>query len=153
ISVAAELLSMGKPVHLTVHDEPLAMLIVSRRYRALWPLMSLVFPRVLRGACSVDVISTGMRDYFKRKYNVDSFSVYKCLSELPEVRPHLSEQHLTVGHIGRLYHSGPFRRFLLACRNYAAAKKRALRIVRIGVCPEMDKVSSENLAVFENHGD
>jgi hypothetical protein len=153
ISVAAELLRMGRPVHLTVHDEPLAMLIVSRRFRALWPLMSLVFSRVLRGARSVDVTSTGMRDYFKRKYNVDSFALYKYLPELPEVRPGLSEEHLTVGHIGKLYHSGPFRRFILACRNCAAAQKRTLRIVRIGACPEMDRVSSENLAVFESHGE
>ena len=33
ISVAAELLRMGKPVHLTVHDDPLAILIMSRRFR------------------------------------------------------------------------------------------------------------------------
>jgi hypothetical protein len=153
ISVAAELLSMGRPVHLTVHDEPLAMLIVSRRFRPLWPFMSRVFSRVVRGARSVDVISTSMRDYFKRKYNVDSFAVYKYLAELPEVRPCLSEEHLTVGHIGKLYHPGPFRQFILACRNYAATQKRRLRIVRIGACPEMDKVCSENLAAFETLGD
>ncbi len=153
ISVAAELLRMGKTVHLTVHDEPLAMLIVSRRFRALWPLMSLVFSRVLRGARSVDVTSTAMRDYFKRKYNVDSFALYKYLPELPEVRPGSSEEHLTVGHIGKLYHSGPFRQFILASRKLAAAKKRTLRIVRIGACSEMDKVSSENPSVFESHGD
>ncbi len=153
ISVAAELLRMGKTVHLTVHDEPLAMLIVSRRFRALWPLMSLVFSRVLRGARSVDVTSTAMRDYFKWKYNVDSFALYKYLPELPEVLPRLSAQHLTVGHIGKLYHSGPFRRFILACRSYAAAQKRMLRIVRIGACQEMDKISSENPDVLETHGD
>ena len=153
ISVAAELLRMGKTVHLTVHDEPLAMLIVSRRFRALWPLMSLVFSRVLRGARSVDVTSMAMRDYFKSRYNVDSFALYKYLPELPEVQPHLSEQHLSVGHIGKLYHSGPFRRFILACRSYAAAQNRTLRIVRIGACQEMDKISSENPDVFETHGE
>lgn len=153
ISVAAELLSMGRPVHLTVHDEPLSMLIVSRRFRPLWPLMALVFSRVLKGARSVDVTSTGMRDYFKRKYNVDSFALYKYLPELPKVWPRLSEEQLRVGHIGKLYHSGPFRKFILACRSYAAAQKRTLRIVRIGACQEMDKISSENLAVFESHGD
>lgn len=152
ISVAAELLSMGRPVHLTVHDERLSMLIVSRRFRALWPLMALVFSRVLKGARSVDVTSTAMRDNFKRKYNVDSFALYKYLPELPEVRPRLSEEHLSVGHIGKLYHAGPFRRFILACRSYAAAQERTLRIVRIGACQEMDKISSENV-VFESHRD
>ena len=153
ISVAAELLRMGKTVHLTVHDEPLAMLIVSRRYRALWPLMSLTFSRVLKSARSVDVTSAGMRDYFKRKYNVDSFALYKHVPELPEMRPSPSKVHLTIGHIGKLYHPGPFRQFILACRDYAAKQKRTLKIVRIGACTEMDKVASENLALFESHGE
>src|SRR6202021_2271528 len=83
ISVAAELLSMGKPVHLTVHDEPLAMLVRSRRFRPLWPLMSITFSRVIRGARSVDVTSTKMRDYFKVKYGVDCFALYKHLPDLP----------------------------------------------------------------------
>jgi hypothetical protein len=153
ISVADELLSMGKPVHLTVHDEPLAMLIRSRRFRPLWPLMSLTFPRVLRGARSVDVTSTNMRDYFKQKYNVDSFALYKYLAELPAMKFHLSENTLTVGHIGSLYQADPFRKFVLACRSYAARQNRSLKIVRIGDSSEMDKIAAENLATFENHGE
>ena len=151
VSVAAELLSMGKSVHLTVHDEPLAMLIRSRRFRPLWPLMSLIFPHVLRGAHSVDVTSTSMRDYFKLKYRVNCFALYKYLSELPEVNFHLSEKVLTVGHIGSLYHPDPFRKFVLACRSYATKTNRSLKIVRIGDSPEMDKIAAENLATFENH--
>ena len=153
ISVAAELLSMGKPVHLTVHDEPLAMLIRSRRYRALWPLMAFTFARVLRGARSVDVTSTNMRDYFKLKYGVECFALYKYLPELPEVNFHLSEKMLTVGHIGSLYHSDPFRKFVLACRSHAAKQNRSLKIVRIGDSSEMDKIAAENLATFEYHGE
>jgi hypothetical protein len=153
ISVAAELLSLGKPVHLTVHDEPLAMLIRSRRHGVLWPLMSLTFSRVLRGARSVDVTSTSMRDYFKRKYNVDSFALYKYLAELPAMKFHLSENTLTVGHIGSLYHPDPFRKFVLACRSYAAKQNCSLKIVRIGASPQMDKIASENLATFENYGE
>jgi glycosyltransferase involved in cell wall biosynthesis len=153
IAVAAELLSMGKPVHLTVHDEPLAMLIRSRRYRPLLPLMSLIFPRVLRGARSVDVTSTAMLDYFKRKYRVNCFALYKYLPELPSVNFHLCEKTLTVGHIGSLYHPEPFRKFIQACRNYAATKSRDLKIVRIGASPEMERIASENLATFENHGE
>ena len=153
ISIAAELLSMGKPVHLTVHDEPLAMLIRSRRFRPLWPLMSLTFSRVLRGARSVDVTSTMMRDYFKLKYDVDCFALYKYLPELPIVSSHLSADTLTVGHIGSLYHSEPFRKFILACRSYAAATNRSLKIIRIGNSPEIDKIASENLTTFENHGE
>ena len=153
ISVADELLSMGKPVHLTVHDEPLAMLIRSRRLRPLWPLMSLTFSRVLRGASSVDVTSENMRDYFKRKYKVDSFALYKYLPELPVMKFHLSENTLTVGHIGSLYHPDPFRKFVLACRSYAAKQNVSLKIVRIGDSPAIEKIASENLATFENYGE
>jgi len=153
ISVAAELLSKGKSVHLTVHDEPLAMLIRSRRFRPLWPLMSLTFPRVLRGARSVDVTSTNMRDYFKWKYEVDCIALYKYLPELPKVDFRLSEKVLTVGHIGSLYHPDPFRKFVLACRSLAAKQNRSLKIVRIGDSPEMGKIASENLATFESHGE
>jgi glycosyltransferase involved in cell wall biosynthesis len=153
ISVAAELLSLGKPIHLTVHDEPLAMLIRSRRYRALWPLMVLTFARVLRGAQSVDVTSPNMRDYFKLKYGVECFALYKYLPELPELNSHLSDEVLTVGHIGSLYHPDPFRKFVLACRSYAAKQNRSLKIVRIGDSPEMDKIAAENLAAFENYGE
>ena len=153
ICVAAELLSMGKAVHVTVHDEPLAMLLRSRRFRPLWPLMSLVFPRVLRGARSVDVTSTKMRDYFKVKYGVDCFALYKYLPELPVVPSRLSADQLTVGHIGSLYHPEPFRRFLLACRSYAATQNRSLKIVRIGSSREMDAIASEKIGTFENHGE
>ena len=153
ISVAAELLSLGKPVHLTVHDEPLAMLIRSRRYRALWPLMALTFAHVLRGARSVDVTSTNMRDYFKLKYGVECFALYKYLPELPELDFHLSDKMLTVGHIGSLYHPDPFRKFVLACRSFAAKQNRSLKVVRIGASPELDKISGENLVAFENHGE
>jgi hypothetical protein len=153
ISVADELISLGKPVHLTVHDEPLAMLIRSRRYRPLWPFMAHIFPRVLRGARSVDVTSTKMRDYFKQKYDVDCFALYKFLSELPSANSQLSKDTLTVGHIGSLYHLDAFRKFILASRRYAAAQNRSLKIVRIGDSPEMNKLDSENLATFENHGE
>jgi glycosyltransferase involved in cell wall biosynthesis len=153
ISLAAELLSLGQPVHLTVHDEPLAMLIRSRRYRALWPLMALTFPRVLHGARSVDVTSSNMRDYFKLKYGVECFALYKYLPGLPELDFHLSDKMLTVGHIGSLYHPDPFRKFVSACRNYAAKQNRSLKIVRIGSSPEMDKIAAENLAAFENYGE
>ena len=41
------------------------MLVRSRRLRPLWPLMSLTFSRVLRGARSVDVTSTNDEGLFQ----------------------------------------------------------------------------------------
>jgi hypothetical protein len=153
ISVADELLSTGKPVHLTIHDEPLAMLIRSRRYRLLYPLLSRSFSRVLKGSKSVDVTSTKMRDYLNQKYGVHCFALYKFLPELPVVSPRIDSKSLTIGHIGSLYHSGPFRQFVLACRDAATAHNRSLKIIRIGSSPQMDTVASENLVHIENHGE
>lgn len=151
IGVADELLSLGKPVHLTIHDEPLAMLIRSRRYRALWPLLNHTFARVLRGSKSVDVTSTKMRDYLNAKYGVNCFALYKYLPELPKVQAARQPGTLRIGHIGSLYDAGPFREFVLACREIAMEQKRSLQIVRIGTSPQMDAVAAQNLASFEYH--
>jgi hypothetical protein len=153
ISVADELLRQGKPVHLTVHDEPLAMIIRSRRYRVLYPLVSRVFRRVLLGAKSVDVTSWKMRDYFNQKYNLNCFALYRSVSQLPRLDSSPVTNELRVGHIGSLYHSDPFRRFVTACREYAARKNRRLKIVRVGNSPEMDKVAEENPDVIETRGE
>jgi hypothetical protein len=151
ICVADELLRMGRPVHLTIHDEPLATLIRSRRYRALWPVVNRVFGRVLRGAKSVDVTSTKMRDYLNEKYGVNCFALYRHLQELPKVEVPGDSGTLRIGHIGSLYHARPFRQFVLACREIAAEQRRALKIVRIGSSRQMDEVASQNLVTFESH--
>src|SRR5262249_46404715 len=149
ISVAAEFLAQGKKVHLTVHDEPLATCIRLRRYWPFWPLISRTFSRVLRSAQSVDTTSANMRDYFKQKYDVECFALYKYLPALPVVTDARTENVLTVGHIGSLYQAAPFRQFVLACRKYAATQQKSLKIVRIGSSPEMDKVAAGKLADFE----
>lgn len=154
ISVADELLHAGKPVHLTVHDEPLAMLLHSRRYRLLWPLLRPTFARVLRGAISVDVTSKNMCDYLNVKYGVNCFALYKHLPQLPAIAPApVAGPALRVGHIGSLYHPGPFRRFVRACRELASEQGRSVTIVRIGTSPQMDEVASEKMVNFENHGE
>ena len=153
ISVADELLRAGRPVHLTIHDEPLAMLIRSRRYRPLWPLLRPTFARVLRGAQSVDVTSTKMRDYLNEKYGVNCFALYKYLPDLPVMPALVPGKTMRIGHIGSLYHTEPFRRFVLACREFASRQGRSVTIVRIGTSPEMDRIVSKNLVSFENHGE
>ena len=62
--------SRGKPVHLTVHDDPVSVFHRSTRYRLLYPLMSQSFSRLLKSVRSVDVISHGMRDFYLRKFGV-----------------------------------------------------------------------------------
>jgi hypothetical protein len=153
ISLATELCAMGKRVHLTIHDDPVCMFKRSRKYRAFAPLMSRQFSRLVQSVESVDVISPWMRDAYKQNYKVDSFPVYRFVSELPRVSPGLAPDTLTVGHIGSVYHAEPFRHFFSACQQVSSKLKCALKVVRIGSSPEIDQLAAANPQVFENCGE
>jgi hypothetical protein len=153
VSVAAELLKLGKCVHLTVHDDPVCMFKRSRRYRPLTPLMERHFSKVVRAVKSVDVISRNLRQAYQKKYGVESFRVYRYVPELPELSEKRDESALVVGHIGSVYHPQPFRIFLKGCQGYAAEMKRSLKVIRIGSSPELDAVAAENPQLFENRGE
>lgn len=153
ISVAAELLTMGKKVHLTVHDDPFGTWLRSERYRMFRPLLLRTFPRILRAAQSIDVTSWGMRNLYREKYGVRCFALYRHVAELPNLSVIPDAGHLTVGHIGTLYHPEPFRRFVLACKQVAAQRKRNLRFIRIGTSPEIDRISAESPGLFKFHPD
>jgi hypothetical protein len=153
ISVAAELCEQGKRVHLTVHDDPFGTWVRSERYAMFRPLLLKTFPRVLRSAVSIDVTSWGMRDLYRTKYGVKCFALYRHIAELSNLGVVRDRNHLTIGHIGTLYHPEPFRRFVSACKKIAEQTSRGLRIVRIGASPEMDIVAAQDTALFESHGD
>ncbi len=153
ISLATELCAMGKRVHLTIHDDPVCMFKRSRKYRAFAPLMSRQFSGLLQLVESVDVISPGMRDAYKQRYKLNSFPVYRFVSELPRVSSELAPDTLTVGHIGSVYQAEPFCRFLSACQQVSRRAKRVLKVVRIGSSPDIDQLASANPQVFENCGE
>ena len=153
IAVAAELLDLGKKVHLTVHDDPFGTWTRSDRYRFFRPLLSRTFPRILRAAQSIDVTSWGMRNLYRQKYGVNCFALYLNVPHLPQLNIASDPSHITVGHIGTLYHPEPFRRFLAACKNVAAKKKRRFRFIRIGTSPEIDSIAAKNPGNFEYHPD
>lgn len=153
ISVAAELIARGKKVHLTVHDDPFGTWIRSERYRMFRPLLSQTFPRVLSAAQSIDVTSWGMRNLYREKYGVKCFALYRHIAELPNLAIVPDAGHLTVGHIGTLYHPEPFRRLVSACKQVAGKKNRKLRFIRIGTSPEIDGIAAENPSLFEFHSD
>ncbi len=121
ISVAAELLDLGKKVHLTVHDDPFATWIRSDRYRLFCPLLSRTFPRNLRAAQSIDVTSWGMRNLYRQKYGVNCFALYLHVPQFPLLNVAPDPDFLTVGHIGTLYHPQPLRCFIAACKKIAAS--------------------------------
>jgi len=153
ISLATELCAMGRKVHLTVHDDPVCMFQISRKYRAFAPLISRQFSKLLKSVDSVDVISPGMREAYRQKYNVDSLPVYRFVPELPRIFFQPVRSALRVGHIGKLYQPEPFRRFLSACERVAGEMKLVLKVVRIGSSPEIDRVTSANPQAFENLGE
>jgi len=153
ISAAAELCDQGKPVHLTIHDDPFGTWRRSERYRWFQALLQRTFPGVLRRARSVDVTSWGMRNLYREKYGVQCFSVYLQVPGLPSLNVTRNPAELTVGHIGTLYRLEPFRRFLQACKRIAAEENRRLRVVRIGRSPELDEVVAANPEIFISHGD
>lgn len=153
ISVAAELLEQGKKVHLTVHDDPFGTWIRSNRYRMFRPLLHQTFPKVLHGAESIDVTSWGMRNLYREKYGVKCFALYRHVKELPKLNTMPSADKLTVGHIGTLYRTEPFRQFVEACKIVATEQGKELRIVRIGTSPEIDAIAAENPKIFQEHRD
>ena len=153
ICIASELCDQGKPVHLTVHDDPFGTWRRSGRYRLFQPLLRSPFPSLLRRAGNIDVTSWGMRNLYRQTYGIKCFSVYLHVPTLPEPAAALDPRKFTVGHIGTLYHPEPFHRFLDACKQVASQQKRELRFVRIGASPEMDAFALEYPGVFESHGD
>jgi hypothetical protein len=153
ISVASELIAQGKKVHLTVHDDPFGTWIRSRTYTMFRPLLRDTFPRLLRTAQSIDVTSWGMRNLYRQKYGVKCFTLYLHIPALPQLSASQDPSHLTIGHIGTLYHPRPFLRFVSASRKLAHQEKRSLRIVRIGSSPEMDAIAAADPEIFASHGD
>jgi hypothetical protein len=153
ISVAAELVDQGRPLHLTIHDDPFGTWRRSERFRWFQPLLRRTFPDLLRRAGSVDVTSWGMRNLYREKYGVKCFSVYLHVPQLPILEIRRDPSKFTVGHIGTLYQLEPFRQFLNACKRVASEQRRTLRVVRIGSSPEWNSLTAEEPDIFESYSD
>jgi hypothetical protein len=153
ISVAAELIDQKKKLHMTVHDDPFGTWKRSERYRMFRPLLQHTFPKVLRSAQSIDVTSWGMRNLYRQKYRVKCFSLYRHIAHLPSLFISPDQTRLTIGHIGTLYQSEPFRQFVSACKEIAGEQNRVLRIIRIGSSPEIDAIAAHDPEIFQAHGD
>jgi len=115
VLVGLDLTVSGKPVHLTVHDDPVSLFQRSSRYRHLAPLISKSFSQLLSSAKSVDAISQGMRDFYRERFGVESLVVYRYVQGLPRFRDRvISKDVLRVGHIGIIYDANQFREFVEA---------------------------------------
>ena len=96
------------PMHLTVHDDPLyGVVLLSRRYLPLIPLVVRDFGRTLRAADSLDVIGEGMADRYRRRFGVDSVIIHRARPEpVVPAPPYDRSAGLRVGVLGSTYGYG-----------------------------------------------
>ena len=155
VLVALELIESRKPVHLTVHDDPVSVFQRSTRYRALAPLMQRSFSRLLRSVKSVDVTSYGMRDFYAKKFGIEPGVVFRYVEGLPSLKDHsiVRKDVLRVGHIGIIYNADPLREFVEALRVHGRRLGVSIKLVKIGRSREFDKVKENYPDLVEDLGD
>jgi len=154
VLVGLDLTVSGKPVHLTVHDDPVSVFQRSFRYRHLAPLISKSFSQLLRSAKSVDVISHGMRDFYRERFGVESLVVYRYVQGLPRFKDHvICKDVLRVGHIGIIYDANQFREFVEALRAHGRRLGVSVKLVKIGRSREFEKVQEEHPDLVEDLGE
>ncbi len=118
----------SRPVHLTVHDDWAGALCArSVRYRLLAPLADNVTRHVLKRVSSVDVVSCGMREYYRRSAGVEAVICHRYLPQLP---PPASQPDgpLIVGHIGSIYSAKELWCFAEAFKRFCVERGEKGRI-------------------------
>jgi len=154
VLVALELSASGKPVHLTVHDHPVSVFQRSTRYRLLSPFMSRSLSRVMRSAKSVDVISIGMRDFYRERFGIEPLVVYRYVQGLPRLKEYVnSTDVLRVGHIGIIYNANQFTEFVEALRAHGRNLGVSVKLVKIGRSREFEKVQKDHPDLVEDLGE
>lgn len=106
VHVAARLASRREwPMHLTVHDDPLhGMVLLSRRYLPLAPLVVRDFAKAMRAADSVDVIGAGMAERYRRRFGIEPQIVHRARPDPVTAPPPLDRSAgLRVGILGSTY--------------------------------------------------
>jgi len=121
------------PMHVSVQDDQAeAICRRSRRYRLLEPLALRAWSRHLHRASGVDVISDGMRDYYREHRGLDSFVFHPHVPSLPKLDGVPNDCELHVGHLGTLYSEVEMRRFMEGAGLAARFLGRRLRLTFIG---------------------
>jgi glycosyltransferase involved in cell wall biosynthesis len=154
VLVGLELSATGKPVHLTVHDDPVSVFQRSTRYRALSPFMVRSFSCLMRSARSVDVISNGMRDFYRERFGVEPVVVYRYVQSLPRFKDRvINRDVIRVGHIGIIYSANQFREFVEALQAHGRSLGVSIKLVKIGRSREFEKVQKDYPELVEDLGD
>jgi len=116
----------NRPVHMTVHDDWAGALCArSIRYRFLAPQAKKMTIAALKAVTSFDVVSTGMRDYYRRLTGRTGQICHRFLPEdsIKKADPEkLQQGKITVGHIGSIYSRNDFVVFLSTFTEFFKAK-------------------------------
>jgi hypothetical protein len=154
VLVGLEVSASGKPVHLTIHDDPVSVFQRSVRYRILSPIMASSFSRLLRSVKSVDVISNEMREFYRERFAIESLVVYRYVQGLPRFKDRtLDRSVLRVGHIGIAYSASQLREFVEALRAHGRNLGLPIRLVKIGRSREFEKVQEAYPDLVEDLGE
>ena len=122
-----------KPFHVSVQDDQAeAICRRSRRYRWLEPLALRGWKKLLHRAASVDVISSGMQDYYRKHRKLDSQVFHPYVPQLPPAPPALNDTELHVGHLGTLYSESEVLAFMQGAASAARQLGRRLRLSFVG---------------------
>jgi hypothetical protein len=105
LRMAPGLAGTGIPLHVTVHDDPAwGYALMTRRYLPLAPLLARDLGRTLRAASSVDVVSAGMAEAYRRRYGVESTLIHRGLPGPVAAAPRYDRsQGLSVAVLGSTY--------------------------------------------------
>jgi hypothetical protein len=108
-----------RPIHLSVHDDWGGGLCAgSSRYRLLGSLADRATDKTLKTVGSVDVVSEGMRSYYRHRTGVDSFIVHRPTPWRAIQKAEIVRNEILVGHLGSIYSSREFLAFLAALKAY-----------------------------------
>lgn len=101
-------------IHVSVHDDPIALTLRSQKRFWLAPLIAKDFSYTLKNAQSIDVVGKNMAAYYKEKYKVSSTVVHRALENIGETRPYNQKKYgLSVGILGNNY---SYEQLPLLCR-------------------------------------
>lgn len=125
----------GRPVHLSVHDDPAwAVVFRTRRELPLTPWVRASLSQAVAAATSVDVISAGMRAEFARRFEIDSVVVHRVIDEPIPANEAYDRRSagLSVGILGKLYAPRQLELLLRAVSRAAERARVPGRVVLVG---------------------
>lgn len=136
VHVAARLMKITRlPIHLTVHDDPVGVTLMSKRYLPLLPLVYRDFGLAMRRATSIDVVGDGMALHYRKIFGRNSVIVHRGLDgpiAKPPSQIEIDREVLEIGVLGNTYGYQQLPKMAEAVERAAASVKRRGRVVVVG---------------------